>query len=106
MAHNAENIAEELDQEMKEWSIRSKVVAATTDNGQNVINAMEKLELLKLPCVGHTLQLAVKHAFDVPAVSQVLAHIKRLVLHFRKSPRPHTNCMTNSAWSIAGITQE
>ena len=36
MAHNAENIAEELDQDMKEWNIRSKVVAATTDNGQNV----------------------------------------------------------------------
>ena len=48
---------------------------------------MEKLELLNLPCVGHTLQLAIKHAFDVPSVSRVLAHIKKLVLHFRKSPK-------------------
>jgi len=87
VAHNAENTAEKVDQEMKEWKVRSKVVAATTDNGQNVINAVEKLELLNLQCVGHTLQLVVKHAFDVPSVSGVLARIKRLVLHFRKSPK-------------------
>jgi len=87
MVHNAENLAEECDQEMKEWNIRSKVVAATTDNIQSVINAVEKPELLNLPCVGHTLQLVVKHAFDVPSVSRVLACIKRLVLHFRKSPK-------------------
>ena len=37
VAHNAENIAEELDQNMKEWNICSKVVVATTDNRQNVI---------------------------------------------------------------------
>ena len=72
---------------LKSGTFCSIVVAATTYNGRNVINAMEKLELLKLPCIGHTLQLAVKHAFDVSAVSQVLAHIKRLVLHFRKSPK-------------------
>jgi len=69
VAHNAENLAEELDQEMKEWNIHSKVVAATTDNGKNVINAVEKLELLNLSHVWHTLQLVVKHAFDVPSVS-------------------------------------
>ena len=52
-----------------------------------MVNAMEKLELLNLPCVGHTLQLAVKHAFYVPSVSRALARIKRLVLHFGKFPK-------------------
>ena len=101
---DAENIAEELDQDMKEWNIRNKVVAATTDNGQNVINAMEKLELLNLPCVGHTLQLAVKHAFDVSPVSRVLASIKKLVLHFHKSTKGTYKLRDKQA--LLGLKQE
>ena len=42
---------------------------------------------MNLPCVGHTLQLAVKQCFDLPRVSRVLARVKRLVLHFHKSPK-------------------
>ena len=55
VAHNAENIAEELDQEMKEWNIRSKVVAATTDNGQNVIKCYGKTGAAELTmCWAHS----------------------------------------------------
>ena len=100
VAHSVENIAEELDQNMKEWNIHSKVVAATTDNR----NAMEKLELLNLPCVGHTFQLAVKHAFDVPPVSRTLAHIKRLVLHFHKSTKSTYKLRDKQA--LLGLKQE
>ena len=89
---------------MKEWNILSKVVAATTDNGQNVISAVEKLELLNLPCVGHTLQLVVKHAFNVPSVSRILARIKRLVLHFCKSPK--ATYKLNDKQTLLGLKQE
>jgi len=37
-----------------------QVIAATTDNGINIVKAME---FLHMPCVGHVLNLAVKKCF-------------------------------------------
>ena len=44
----------------KEWDTSSKVFEVTTDNGQNIVNAIELFSLEHFPCLAHTLQLAIK----------------------------------------------
>ena len=46
-----------------------------------------ELDLFNFPCIGHTLQLGVKKAFDVPKVHMTLARVGRLVAHFHRSPK-------------------
>ena len=38
-----------------------------------------------MPCAGHTLNLSVQKAFDVPAVERGVGRAKKLVAHFTKS---------------------
>ena len=85
--HTAENVAAELSQLLMDWNIREKLTGFTTDNGRNIVNAMEKLDLLNFPCLGHTLQLSVKKSFDIHAVSKMLSRVRRLVNHFHKSTK-------------------
>lgn len=85
--HTAENIATELGDLLSDWKVKERVCGFTTDNGANIVNAMERLDVLNFPCLGHTLQLAVKQSFDVRAVSRMLARVRRLVKHFHKSTK-------------------
>ena len=57
---------------------------ATTDNGQNMVNAIELLGLEHFPCLAHTLQLAIKKVFIIPRVNTAIARCKKLVEHFNK----------------------
>ena len=50
-----------------------------------IVNVMERLDVIKFPCLRHTLQLAVKQSSDIRAVSKILAHERRLVKYFHKS---------------------
>ena len=54
------------------------VTAVTTDNGANIVSAMELLQWSILPCFGHTLQLAVE---VVLKLSRTLARCRQLVGH-------------------------
>jgi len=43
---------------LTEWGVRDKIYGATTDNAQNIRNAIvDFMELYHLGCIGHTLQL-------------------------------------------------
>lgn len=57
--HTAANLGKVLDSILKEWKICNKVVGTTTDNGSNIVKAMSEMGFLNMPCVGHTLNLAV-----------------------------------------------
>ena len=84
VAHNAINIAEELGIILKEWKIEHKVVAVTTDNAKSVVNATSRLNIMHIPCLGHTLQLGVKKALEL---SQVQARVRRIVRYVHKSTK-------------------
>ena len=71
----------------KSWSLSDKVCGATTDNCGNIVNAVGLLGLEHVPCIAHTLQLSIKRGLEVPAVNRVLARCRKLVQHFRKSPK-------------------
>jgi len=65
----------------QEWNISDKVFGSTTDNGQNIINAIGLLGL------AHTLQLLIKKAFTVSKVHSTIGRCKKLVEYFNKSPK-------------------
>ena len=52
-----------------------------------MINAISELDLFNFPRIGHTLQLGVKRAFDVPKVHITLPRVGKLVAHFHRSPK-------------------
>jgi len=87
MEHTAENIKKVVTDILLEYGIEEKVIAATTDNGTNVVKAIELLEFFHMPCVGHTLNLAVKKCFELNQVARALARVRKLVGHFHRSTK-------------------
>ena len=87
-SHDHVLISTAIRDSLKEWCIDLKedVSAFTTDNGSNVVKAIEEdLEKVRLPCAGHTLNLSVQKAFDVPGVERAIGRAKKVVAHFNKS---------------------
>ena len=88
VAHNAENLANEIEEVLNEWGIRERIYGATTDNTQNIRNAIvDIMELHHLGCIGHTLQLSVNKSFRLTSVARLLGRIKKLVEHFKRSTK-------------------
>ena len=82
-SHTAQNLDEEIHYSLDEWDITDKVVMVTTDNAQNIRNAItDQLHFSHLGCVGHTLQLDIGKALQLTPVSCVLGRVRKLVEHF------------------------
>ena len=78
--HDHVNIAEALRVSTTEWRIdlQDQVMAFTTDNGSNIVKAIsDDLQKLHIPCVGHTLNLAVQAALKVPRLMRILARCRK-----------------------------
>ena len=85
--HNHTTIVQALNTAAKEWCISfdKQLVAFTTDSGSNIVKALEDMDVLRLACAGHTLNLAVQKALQIPQVATPLARCRKLVSHFHKS---------------------
>ena len=87
-AHTGTNIAEELQEILRNWSLpQDKISAITTDNGTNIVAALEIAQWKRMPCFSHTLQLAVEVVLKLPEVSRALARCRHLVAHFNRSAK-------------------
>ena len=85
-------MANELSEILDDWKLtETKLVCATTDNGSNILKAMNTLGWQHMPCFSHTLQLAVQDAMKLPLVSRALGRCKRLATHFH-----HSVCSTET----------
>ena len=62
-----------------------KLVAATTDNASHMIAAFNLLDLLRLSCFGHNLDLAINKSLDCAQVRRALARCHSLVELFHRS---------------------
>ena len=69
--HNHNAISQALISAANDWCISfdEQLVAFTTDSGSNVVKALENMNVLRLACTGHTLNLAVQKALQMPQVS-------------------------------------
>ena len=86
--HTGQNIAECVTEVLEEWKLNPQnLVAATTDNGSNVVSAFEILELLHISCFGHNLDLGVKKALTDTArcVQRALSRCHSVVSVFSRS---------------------
>ena len=85
--HTAINIADALETILESWNLKSEQqVCITTDNGTNMIAAMDRLGWDHLSCFGHNLNLAVTNALkDETRITRAIAVCKKVVQHFAHS---------------------
>lgn len=87
VSHTAENVGECIQAILDVFGIeRGSVIAITTDNATNYVNAVERHLLTEnIPCVAHTINLAVRKGLAVRAIEIPVSRLKVAASHFNKS---------------------
>ena len=84
----AYNLSGDLQESLTRWNLsEDKLVAVTTVNARNIVNAIEILSWQHFGCFAHTLQLRVMKTMQVPQVSKALGRARNLVGHFHHSSK-------------------
>ena len=84
--HTAINLANYLEEVLARWNLPiTQISAVVTDNASNITAAIARLEIQRIGCFGHTLQLSVQKALNLPVMSRAIARGKRLVSYFHSS---------------------
>ena len=84
--HTGDNIADCVTDILSNWELEIKnVVAATTDSGSKVISAFRTLDLLRISCFGHNLDLAVKKGLNSSMIQRALSRCHTIVNVFHRS---------------------
>ena len=78
-SHTGVNIAERINQCLREFGIENSVVAYVADNGSNVVAALDDMATPRLGCFAHTLQLGIKCGLRVQRVGALRGAAKHLV---------------------------
>ncbi|KAK0153071.1 Zinc finger BED domain-containing protein 1 [Merluccius polli] len=86
-SHTAENVAKYIGSILDEYKVdRESVLSVTTDNAANYVNAVERhLQAVNVPCMAHTINLAVRKGLAVRAIETPVSRLKATALHFNKS---------------------
>ena len=80
------NLTKKLKDCVSEFDLNDKIETLVHDKTRNMECAGELFEEWSdLGCVGHTLQLCVKPALELPSVTKVVANCRKLVGHFKHS---------------------
>jgi len=83
-SHTGQHIAAAIADILQEWRCEEKVVCFVTDNGANMLAAMQILRYPHIPCVAHTVNLLVKDAWKkIASISAVLSKLKDIVTFFK-----------------------
>lgn len=87
-SHTGEAIAAAFEEMFIAWGIpKEKVHVILRDNARNMEKGMKDADLPSLPCMAHTLQLAVSEGIlSQRTISDILAAGRRIVGHFKHSP--------------------
>lgn len=87
-SHTAAAISDALSTMFDTWHIeKSNVHVIVRDNAWNMIKAMEDSGLNSIPCMAHTLQLAVNEGLlSQRSISEITAIGRKIVGHFKHSP--------------------
>ena len=84
--HTGENIADRLKTATNEFNIENKVKIWVHDNARNMESAGNLCDKWgDLGCFGHTLQLCLKPARELPFVAKLTNRCRKLVGHFKHS---------------------
>ncbi|CAI5682842.1 unnamed protein product [Oreochromis niloticus] len=86
--HTGEHIAEALQDVLKTWKLNpTGLVAITTDNGANIVKAVQLNKWPRIQCFGHRLHLAIGHAMDDARITRDISLCKKVVSSFSYSWR-------------------
>lgn len=87
VSHTAENVGDCIQEILDVIGIeRGSVIAITMDNAPNYVNAVERhLQTVNIPCVAHTINLAVRKGLGVRAIEIPVSRLKVAASHFSKS---------------------
>ncbi|KAI2666748.1 E3 SUMO-protein ligase ZBED1 [Labeo rohita] len=85
-SQTGEVVAEEISDILEEFEIEpSKIVAVTVDNAGNMDVAIKKLQILKIGCFAHTLNLAAQKIYKIACIDKWAARIRAVVVWFKRS---------------------
>ena len=88
--HTSSHIAEEIESMINNWKLPvDGLVAATTDNGTNIVSALGSLKWQHLHCFNHTLPLPVEECMKIAEVANMVGRCKSLVTHFNHSSKSY-----------------
>ena len=87
-SHTYDKISDAFEGMFEKWSIpKTKAHVVVRDNARNMAKATVEFGVSSLPCMAHTLQLAVKGgALNQRSISEALAVGRQMVGHFKHSP--------------------
>lgn len=88
--HTATNLKDIIESTLKDWNIPiSKVSATTTDNGTNVVKAVQLMGLNHISCFGHTLNNGVTSSMNLNPVKTIISNISKIryTFHFSSNLR-------------------
>lgn len=72
--HTGQNIADCVTEIFANWQLGlDNLVTATTDNGSNVVAAFDLLNVLRISCFGHNLDLCVKKGLLNPRIQRAMS---------------------------------
>ncbi|RXM97388.1 Zinc finger BED domain-containing protein 1 [Acipenser ruthenus] len=104
-SHTAENVAECISEILDDFNIRESVIAVTTDNALNYVNAVERyLNLINIPCVAHTINLAVRKGLNTGPIERTLTRLKSSAAHFNRSPTD--KCLLEDKQKLLGLKND
>lgn len=86
-SQTGENIRDHVTEVISQWNITDKVFSLCSDNAANMLKASRLLNIDHLPCMAHTLQLAINHGIKECGISSLLAKSRSIVSKVRKSPK-------------------
>ena len=86
-SHTGPAIASKVEAMLETWNIPlTNCHMVVTDNGANMVNGIELVDIPRGPCFLHTLQLAIQDGIlSQRSVSDMIARSKRVVTHFNHS---------------------
>lgn len=88
----SENLSEEINKILNEWTVQEKIVVAVTDNGDTVASAVRLDSWLHIACFAHSLNWIVQHSHSKQASTLQ-------TLQWRQFPDCHYPNSCTSCWS-------
>ncbi|XP_069821004.1 E3 SUMO-protein ligase ZBED1-like [Dendropsophus ebraccatus] len=81
--HTGELISQGLKEALESWGLKEELqVCITTDNGANIVKAVEMNGWTRLQCFGHRLHLAIERSVKDARVEQAIGKCKKIVSAF------------------------
>ncbi|XP_060761342.1 zinc finger BED domain-containing protein 4-like [Neoarius graeffei] len=110
-SHSAEALVGAYRCMFQSWGIQTeRIHAILTDNAKNMQKAMRDADFPGLPCMAHTLQLAVHEGIlSQRSISDIVASGRRIVGHFKHSPLAYSrleSCQKQLGQPIKKLRQD